>query len=226
MTRKLILAISGWLLFVGLAFAQVNINTASKDELDGLKGIGPTKAQAIVDYRTKNGPFNSVDDLQKVPGIGPVSPQGYPRQRHRQWCVAARARHCQAVDASRSTCPAAANQYTGNTGNTGNTGEACCSGCPCRRCPGNAGRTGRTGQASTARGDKAGYTTGHPCYSAGQSRRAGQIREARNGQNRVTGQTRQTSGPHQGGIAGRNAGQACSTCPASSQLTTSGCPSA
>jgi len=57
--------------FCGVSLAAVNINTASKEELDSLKGIGPVKAQAIVDYRTKNGPFRSVDDLEKVPGIGP-----------------------------------------------------------------------------------------------------------------------------------------------------------
>jgi len=55
----------------GIGNAAVNVNTASKQELDGLKGIGPVKAQAIIDYRTKNGPFKSVDDLEKVPGIGP-----------------------------------------------------------------------------------------------------------------------------------------------------------
>ena len=73
MIRKLVLAIAGWLLFAGLAFAQININTATTDELDSLKGIGPTKAKAIIDYRKKNGPFKSVDDLENVPGIGPAT---------------------------------------------------------------------------------------------------------------------------------------------------------
>lgn len=73
--KKLGMLIAGWLLATGLAFAQVNINTASQEELDGLKGIGPTKARAIVDYRKKNGPFKSVDDLEKVPGIGPATLQ-------------------------------------------------------------------------------------------------------------------------------------------------------
>jgi competence protein ComEA len=67
--KKLLLAIVA-MLFSVLAFAAVNINTATKEELDSLKGIGPVKAQAIVDYRTQNGPFKSVDDIRKVKGIG------------------------------------------------------------------------------------------------------------------------------------------------------------
>jgi competence protein ComEA len=71
--RRWLLVLAMWLAVAGAAFAQVNINTANKDQLDGLKGIGPAKAQAIIDYRTKNGPFKTVDDLQKVPGIGPAT---------------------------------------------------------------------------------------------------------------------------------------------------------
>src|ERR1041384_3556744 len=69
--KKLVLAFAIWLAAVGMAFAAVNVNTASKDELVSVKGIGEKRAQAIIDYRTKNGPFKTVDDLEKVPGIGP-----------------------------------------------------------------------------------------------------------------------------------------------------------
>lgn len=49
----------------------VNLNTADAATLArDLVGIGPAKAKAIVDYRTKNGPFRSVDDLALVKGIG------------------------------------------------------------------------------------------------------------------------------------------------------------
>lgn len=52
--------------------ATVNINTADAKALEtALVGVGPKSAKAIVDYRTKNGAFKSVEDLEKVKGIGP-----------------------------------------------------------------------------------------------------------------------------------------------------------
>jgi competence protein ComEA len=69
--KKLFLILVACFAFASAAFAgQVNLNSASESELDTLKGVGPVKAKAIVDYRAKNGPFKSVDDLEKVPGFG------------------------------------------------------------------------------------------------------------------------------------------------------------
>jgi competence protein ComEA len=51
----------------------LNINTASAADFESLSGIGEVLAAAIVDYRTENGPFASVDDLEDVSGIGPAT---------------------------------------------------------------------------------------------------------------------------------------------------------
>ncbi len=48
----------------------VNINFASKDELDKLPGIGPSLAERIIEYRQENGNFGELTELKKVPGIG------------------------------------------------------------------------------------------------------------------------------------------------------------
>lgn len=51
----------------------VNVNTADATQLETLPGIGEVLAQTIIDHRTENGPFASVDDLEDVSGIGPAT---------------------------------------------------------------------------------------------------------------------------------------------------------
>ncbi|MDR3162775.1 MAG: helix-hairpin-helix domain-containing protein [Helicobacteraceae bacterium] len=57
-------------LFAVWLFGAVNINTATSEELTALKGIGDTKAAAIVKWREENGGFKSIDELTQVKGIG------------------------------------------------------------------------------------------------------------------------------------------------------------
>ncbi len=55
------------------AVSLININTASAKDLEALPSIGPVTAQAIVDHRTANGPFRTVEEITKVRGIGPAT---------------------------------------------------------------------------------------------------------------------------------------------------------
>ena len=59
------------------AGAVMNINTATAAELETLPRIGPTMAQRIVEYRQANGPFESIEEIQEVPGIGPKTFAGF-----------------------------------------------------------------------------------------------------------------------------------------------------
>ena len=55
---------------VVVAGDKVNINTANKETLSTLNGIGPVTAERIIEYREKVGPFKSIEEITKVKGIG------------------------------------------------------------------------------------------------------------------------------------------------------------
>lgn len=53
----------------GFLYAAVNLNTATLEELKGIKGIGETKAKAILEYRQEQN-FTSIEEIKKIKGIG------------------------------------------------------------------------------------------------------------------------------------------------------------
>ncbi|PLZ03645.1 competence protein ComE [Burkholderia sp. WAC0059] len=75
MLKKLLMLCIVVGLSLGAALASaVEVNTADEAALETVKGIGPAHARAIIDERTKNGPFRNADDLvARVKGIGPKS---------------------------------------------------------------------------------------------------------------------------------------------------------
>lgn len=68
--KRLLALLAAGFVSVPAALAAVNLNTASQAELETVKGIGPAKARAILEYRTRNGPFQSVDELKEIKGFG------------------------------------------------------------------------------------------------------------------------------------------------------------
>lgn len=71
--KKFLLVLAALFAFSSFAMAAVDLNTATKEQLESVKGIGPKKAQDIIDYRKKNGSFKSVSDLKNVKGFGDKS---------------------------------------------------------------------------------------------------------------------------------------------------------
>ena len=72
MFKKLLLSlILGGALALNAA-ETININTADKEMLMSIKGIGEKRAQAIIDYRKEHGPFKSVNELAEIKGLGTV----------------------------------------------------------------------------------------------------------------------------------------------------------
>ena len=75
MLKKLLLLCVACFLTMSAAFAaSVDVNTADQTTLESLKGLGPVKSKAIIDERSKNGPFKDADDLaNRVKGLGTKS---------------------------------------------------------------------------------------------------------------------------------------------------------
>lgn len=68
--RSCIIALLLSLPVLSFAGQTININTANKDLLMSIKGIGEKRAEAIIAYRNKNGPFKTVDQLAEIKGVG------------------------------------------------------------------------------------------------------------------------------------------------------------
>jgi competence protein ComEA len=74
MLKKLLMLLLAITLSIGAAFAAVDVNTADQSALESVKGLGPVKSKAIIDERSKNGPFKDADDLAtRVKGLGTKS---------------------------------------------------------------------------------------------------------------------------------------------------------
>ncbi len=67
--KKLLIIIITQFIFIGAANAVVNINTATQEELQTLPGITATRAEAIINYRSKAGAFRRVEDVKNIEGI-------------------------------------------------------------------------------------------------------------------------------------------------------------
>ena len=94
MLKKLLMLCVALMLSVGAAFAAVDVNTADQAALEAVKGLGPVKSKAIIDERTKNGPYKDADDLAtRVKGLGTQigdESRGGRSDRRRFFCSAER----------------------------------------------------------------------------------------------------------------------------------------
>lgn len=72
MFKKLLLSLLLGCALAVFAAGTIDINTADKETLMSIKGIGEKRAEAIIAYREEHGPFKTVDDLAEIEGIGPA----------------------------------------------------------------------------------------------------------------------------------------------------------
>jgi competence protein ComEA len=70
---RFILSLLAALFLSGYLWSAIDINTATKQELETLKGIGPIKAQAIIEHRSKHGPFRNINEITQVQGVGEIT---------------------------------------------------------------------------------------------------------------------------------------------------------
>jgi competence protein ComEA len=74
MIKKLMMFLAAFIVTIGCAFADVDVNKADQAALDGVKGIGPKLSQTILDERKKGGDFKDWSDFEKrVKGVGAKS---------------------------------------------------------------------------------------------------------------------------------------------------------
>ncbi len=67
--KRLALTVIAFFAASSVAFAKLDVNTATQAELEAIKDLGAVKAKAIIDYREKHGAFKVIKDLEKVPGL-------------------------------------------------------------------------------------------------------------------------------------------------------------
>ncbi len=71
MKKWLLIIITSLMLVISTSvYAVVELNTATLEQLESLHGVGPVRAEAIIDYREVHGGFRSIDELENVKGIG------------------------------------------------------------------------------------------------------------------------------------------------------------
>ncbi|MDI6795145.1 MAG: ComEA family DNA-binding protein [bacterium] len=69
----LLLGLSLYFYFTSEPIYKININTASQEQLEALPAIGPHKARLIIEYREHFGPFQTIEQIMQVKGIGPYT---------------------------------------------------------------------------------------------------------------------------------------------------------